>query len=698
MPRRARNVLLFAACTALTLTAVASYYGYSTSFVASDDGWRNSVSWRLRLLARKAGGQVPDLSWPELWEMANTRGGFGLENFVRNGVSLDGSLLSPHTTDEDVALGSRVFAEHCAECHGRPGPGRKAPALDQPGYSRGDSDLAIYKVLRNGIPAAGMAAPAITALERWQVVAYLRDLQTARTRRRQGSTPHVNVAARQLEMTAGTADEWPTHSGSVDGQRYSTLAEVTPANVSQLRLLWSRQFSGAGIESTPLVADGMMYITLPPSTVMALDVDSGVIVWTYSRSLPSDLSLCCGQVNRGAAILGDSLFLGTLDGHLVALNANTGELLWETMVADPRDGYTITGAPLVSGRSVVIGTAGAEYGIRGILDAYDPATGERQWRFNTIPGPDETGHETWENEAWRTGGGSTWVTGSYDPSLNLVYWGVGNPAPPFAGHVRPGDNLFTNSVVALHADSGRLAWHFQFTPHDEHDWDSAQTPILANVTIDGRARRVICWPNRNGFYYVLDRVTGGFVAGVPFIDLNWARGLDSGGRPVLVENGGPSAQGRLTKPGRNGAANWQNSAFDPDRGLVFVPATEGETVYTNTPAPRRGASGRYLGSAAMATTATHVVRALDATTGMKRWEYFPRYPEDVGYSGLLATRGGLVFGATGGFLFALESATGTERWTVPLGGETEAPPISFTRHGRQALAVVAGRTVFVFGL
>jgi alcohol dehydrogenase (cytochrome c) len=279
-----------------------------------------------------------------------------------------------------------------------------------------------------------------------------------------------------------------------------------------------------------------------------------------------------------------------------------------------------------------------------------------------------------------------------------VYWGVANPAPPFAGDVRPGDNLFTNSVVALQADSGRLAWHFQFTPHDEHDWDSAQTPILADVAINGRARQVICWPNRNGFYYVLDRVTGSFIAGVPYVDLNWASGLDPNGRPVLVENGGPTVSGHLTKPGGNGGTNWQNSAYDPDGGRVFIPATEGETIYTTTPTPRRGASGRYLGSASLGRTPTHVVRALEPATGVKLWEYFPPYLEDVGYGGLLATRGGLVFGTAGGSLFAVESNTGAEQWTVPLGGGTEAAPISFKRRGQQVLAVVAGQTIFVFGL
>ena len=223
------------------------------------------------------------------------------------------------------------------------------------------------------------------------------------------------------------------------------------------------------------------------------------------------------------------IFFGSLDGYLVAINANDGKVIWQTSVASPSDGYSITGAPLVVNGSVVVGVAGGEFGIRGFLAAYDVSTGQQQWKFDTIPGPGEVGHETWENDAWRTGGGGTWVTGSYDPSTDLLYWGVGNPSPAFSGDVRPGDNLFTDSVIALHASTGKLAWYFQFTPHDEHDWDSAQTPVLADLPINGVVRKVICWPNRNGFYYVLDRVTGEFLAGVPFVEVDWAKGLTSGG-------------------------------------------------------------------------------------------------------------------------------------------------------------------------
>jgi alcohol dehydrogenase (cytochrome c) len=396
------------------------------------------------------------------------------------------------------------------------------------------------------------------------------------------------------------------------------------------------------------------------------------------------------------------LFLGRLDDVLVAINATNGSVVWQTAVAKPSDGFTMTGAPLIANGSVVVGVAGGEYGIRGFLAAYDAETGRQQWKFNTIPGPGEFGHDTWKNDAWRTGGGATWITGSYDPSLDLLYWGVGNPAPGMLGDVRPGDNLFTCSVIALHASSGKLAWYFQFTPHDEHDWDATQTPILADIVIKGGLRRAICVANRNGFYYVLDRTTGEFLVGVPFVEQDWAKGLDSAGRPILSADAEVTPSGRLTRPGVGGGINWQNAAFDHKSGLIFVPATEGASAFTKSPDARRGENGFYPGSAGSdIVQPVPVVRALDVATGAKKWEHFsPNGKVSLahGYSGLLATGGDLVFGASGGFLFAIDSATGCQLWRVWLGGDTYAAPISFTVDGHQVILVSAGRALFMFGL
>jgi alcohol dehydrogenase (cytochrome c) len=664
---------------------------------SSRQRWK-SVTWRLELFGRKMAGEIPELSWSELSEMTSAAGGFGLEAFVARGVSLDGSVKSPHVSDTDIVTGAHLYKERCSSCHGGEGAGWHAPALNRPGYTHGDSDLAIYKVLRDGLPNSAMVTPRLSPLERWQVIGYLRSLQIGYETSKPAAAFHVDVTSAQLQ-SQDASSEWLTYSGSVNGHRYSTLSGITPGNVSQLRMLWSYQFESTGaIEATPLVVGDVMFYSLPPATVVALDAKSGKAIWTYTRTIPADLPLCCGLVNRGLAMFGDTLFLGTLNGYLVAINARTGRPMWEKLVADPEAGYTLTGAPLIAGQLVVVGTAGGEYGIRGFVDAYDPTTGDRRWRFNTIPSPGDVGHDSWKNDAWKTGGGPTWVTGSYDPSLDLVYWGVGNPAPDFAGDVRPGDNLFTNSVIALHAHTGQLAWYFQFTPHDEHDWDSTQTPILADITVNGQLRKVVCWANRNGFYYVLDRATGKFITGIPFVGINWASGLDANGRPLLTATSGLSVAGQLVRPGANGGANWQNPAFDPARSTVFVPATEGASVFTTTVDVRRGANGLYMGSSGVATPTTEVVRALDAATGKKKWEYFSPRADALGYSGLLATRGGLVFGASGGTLFALESESGHEAWTVPLGGDTRSAPVSFTRDGRQVIAVAAGRSLFLFGL
>ena len=664
-----------------------------------------TASWRAHLFARKVKGDLPDLSWRELWFMAHVRGGFGLKDFIVQAVSLEGAVVNPYVTSDDHQSGARIFRERCAVCHGNDGTGGQAPRLNRLGLSHGDSDLAIYKVVRDGLPQTGMVAVAMSPQEQWQVIGYLRTLQLATFGRHTEQLPRIDiqVSSEQIRTAGSNPDQWLTYSGSLDGRRYTPLTEITPENVSRLRVRWVRQFgTSERNESTPIVVGGVIFTTQPPSDVVALDVRSGEVRWRYRRSLPDRLPICCSGSNRGLAVWGNVLFFGSLDGFLVAIDATSGSVIWQTAVANPSDGFTMTGAPLIVNDSVVVGVAGGEYGIRGFLAAYNARTGRQQWKFNTIPGPGEFGHDTWKNDAWRTGGGPTWVTGSYDPSLDLLYWGVGNPAPGLQGDVRPGDNLFTDSVIALHAASGKLAWYFQFTPHDEHDWDAAQTPILADILIRGISRRVLCVANRNGFYYVLDRTTGEFLAGVPFVEQNWAKGLDSAGRPILSSDTEASSSGRLTRPG-GGGGNWQNAAFDHKRGLIFVPASEGASVFTKSPNPRRGDLGFYEGSSqgAGAADPDWVVRALDVGTGAKKWERFsPTRNESFanGRSGLLATGGGLVFGASGGFAFAIDSATGRELWRVFLGGDTYAAPISFTVDGHQVVLVSAGSAVFLFGL
>lgn len=689
------------------IVAVVFWRSLADEYSLTNQELAHRIWWRAQVYARKATGGVPDLTWGDLWQMTRQRGGFGLESLAL-GVSVNGSVSSPYNTDEDLDAGVTLFGRKCAVCHGDGGTGWSGPALNHAGLKHGDSELAIYKVLRDGIAGTPMVSADLSGTERWQVVGYVRSLMAHGAYHGSGELSHrkIYVTSEEISAAGSKADQWLTYSGSLDGRRYTPLNQITSANVSQLRIRWAQQFntSYATIEATPLVVDGTIYVTKPPGNVVAIDARSGNVLWRYERTVSENLALCCGHVNRGLAILGESLFLGSVDGYLVAINANSGKMIWETKVADSTKNYSMTGAPLVVGQSVVVGVAGGDYGVRGFLAAYDAANGKLRWKFDTIPGPGQQGHDTWQGSAWENGGGATWVTGSYDPSLDLLYWGVGNPAPDYNADVRPGDNLFSNSVIAIHGDSGKLAWHFQFTPHDEHDWDSNQTPVLTDLSINGTRRKVICWANRNGFYYILDRTNGQFLLGAPFVEQNWAKGLDENGRPILRDGASFSNAGTLTKPGSAGGTNWQNPAFDQSRGLIFIHATEGSAVFTKSLEPPKKDVERqlFLSSAALTSEpSTLLVRALDVVTGAKIWEHpSPPLRGDLpySYSGLLATGGGLVFGASGGSAFAVESATGREVWRAPLGGDTRAAPISFTVDGRQVIALSVGRSMFLFGL
>src|SRR6202142_2972055 len=366
----------------------------------------------------------------------------------------------------------------------------------------------------------------------------------------------AQVSSDRLLHSSAEPQNWLTYSGDYSSHRYSPLQQIGPANVKDLELKWVFQAQSLEkFESTPLVADGVMYATQAPDDVVALDPKTGRAFWVYHYAPSADAKPCCGRVNRGVAILGDTLFMATIDAHLVAIDAKNGHPVWNIRVADSAAGYAMTLAPLVIKDKVLVGVAGGEYGIRGFIAAYDAATGKEAWRFYTIPGPGEPGHETWSGEDWQHGGAPVWLTGSYDPELNLTYWGVGNPGPDWNPDQRNGDNLYSSSVVALDADTGKLKWHYQFSPHNEFDWDATQVPVLADVQIQGRARKVMLWANRNGMFYVLDRTTGKFLLGKPFTKVNWSAGFDEVGRPMIVPSVKPTKEGTLVYPGNQGGTN-----------------------------------------------------------------------------------------------------------------------------------------------
>jgi alcohol dehydrogenase (cytochrome c) len=717
MPYKTLAVMLLLFGLLLLLPKILSDFAPEPVRSLSVDQVAHEFIWRARFFARKATGGIPDLSWAEVikgtWPGRQLTGtwpgsGFVTDKMVAEGRSLDAAIVNPLDGPDDITRGRELFLDRCAACHGNDGKGGHAPSLAKSNYSVGASDLALYKVLRDGIPGTAMAPLDLSIEERWQIIGFLRTLDEGgrlEPRENPQSLP-IDISWEALLTARSRSDEWLTYSGALDGWRHSSLREFTPANVSGLKLRWAHQFATeeGAIQATPIVANKTIFISEPPNNVVALEAQTGRELWRYVRSLPEELPICCGRVNRGLAILGNRLFLGTLDAKLVALDASSGEVEWEIQVADPNEGFTITGAPLVVNNAVIIGVSGGEFGIRGFLPAYDAETGKELWRFHTIPGPGEAGHDTWENDAWQTGGGPTWITGSFDPDLNLVYWGVGNPSPVYAGDVRPGANLFTNSVVALDATTGKLAWHFQFTPHDEHDWDSNQTPVLADLVLDGHRRKVICWANRNGFYYILDRTNGEFLRGVPFVEVSWASGLDEGGRPILTEAAQVGTSGTLTKPWIGGGTNWLPPSYDPATQTFLVHATEGASIYTKSPPDQvsRGQQGVYVGSGSSAAEpAINIVKALDATSGATRWKYVaPKQQTDLDrtYSGVLSTAGGIAFSASAGIIFALDMVTGKELWRASLGGRTQATPISFSIDGSQVVAVAAGRTLFVFGL
>ena len=541
--------------------------------------------------------------------------------------------------------------------------------------------------------------------------------------------PLAQVTSDRLQNASREARNWLMYSGGYFSNRYSSLAQITPANAKNLELAWMYQAPAAGLwQTTPLVVDGIMYLTQRPNDVVALDAKTGRVFWMYRYTIPGTTIVCCGANNRGLAMLGDTLYMGTLDAHLVAIDAKSGRPLWNVEVASAKAGYSVTLAPLAVKDKIVVGVGGGEYGIRGFVAAYDARTGKEAWRFHTIPAPNEPGGDTWQAcppsqgasycdpEAWKHGGGSVWVTGSYDPALNLTYWGVGNAGPDWNNTQRPGDNLYTDSVVALDADTGRLKWHYQFTPHDRYDYDSVQIPVLADIVWRGTPVKAMIWANRNGNFYVLDRQSGRFLAGRPFVKVNWMDTFDERGRPHQT----PQPDGQPTWPGNQGGTNWYSPSYSPHTGLFYVSAWEGyATIFGGTPveyqegrnfgggvnrpyvpvpgAPavpgvgRRGPINNWTDAAA-----SGAVLALDATTGEQKWK-FPM--TDVTDSGILTTGSDVLFtGGREGYFQALDARTGTLLWKTNLGAQIGNGPITYEVDGKQYVAAVAGLSLFVFAL
>ena len=500
---------------------------------------------------------------------------------------------------------------------------------------------------------------------------------------------------------------WLTFSGDYSGQRHSPLKQVTPANVGRLAAAWTFQAEGMaigrGFETTPLIVDGVMYVTGSNNYAWAFDMRSGRQIWRYRRQLPAGLTYGgANPANRGFAALGDRLFMGTLDAHLVALDRNTGEVLWDVPIDDFKAGHAVTEAPLVVKDKVIVGNSGGDLPTRGFLAAFDAATGKLAWRFYTVPAAGEPGSETWSDpDVLPRGGGATWMTGSYDPELNLIYWGTGNPNPDYYGLDRQGANLYTASLVAVDADTGALRWYFQFTPHDLHDWDSNHVPVLADLTVGGRARKVVMVANRNGFFYVLDRTNGQLVLGKPFTGTQWARELGPDGKPIVLNTGammpGDTKEPQCV-PDLRGGTNFNPPSYDPALQLFFVMARETCAIYT--PFKQELVLGRSFTSGGVRKLPEpdySAVRAIDVKTGAITWEFKLATPS---LAGVMSTASGLVFaGDNEGFFNALDSRTGKRLWSYRMGSLIwGAAPTTVMLDGRQLVLLPSGNTIVAFAV
>lgn len=531
------------------------------------------------------------------------------------------------------------------------------------------------------------------------LVAYLKTLSGRDLTKTVGAEIPGGLAYERLKNAGAEPRNWLTYWGDYAGTHYSGLKEIDTRNVKGLQVKWAAQLPGESVlQSTPLVVDGVMYTAGPPGQVFAFDAKTGLQIWKYERKRKAKNPYESNPFNRGVAVLGNRVFVGTLDAALVALDARTGLPLWETQVADSMLGYSVTAAPLAVKDKVIVGVAGGEHGIRGFLDAYDAATGKRVWRFNTVAGPGEFGHDSWKGDSWKTGGSGTWLTGNFDPALNLVYWTTGNPGPDMDAEVRKGDNLFSCSVVALDADTGERKWHYQFTPGDDHDWDANQGIVLADLTIGGKARKALLQANRNGFFYALDRTNGEFLFAKPFVKQTWNRGFDKSGRPLWAPNATATPEGQLVYPSLVGGTNWQSPSYDAGSGTFYLMTAEAGQKFVRTPQAYEPGKAYWGGRAvSIDELPKAAVKAIDAATGTVKWT-FPVSRGSLS-AGVLATAGGLLFSSTSeGNLMALDAKTGQALWRMQTGNAISSSPVSYAVEGKQYVAVSAGGVLYSLGL
>jgi len=538
----------------------------------------------------------------------------------------------------------------------------------------------------------------LTTAEIDNVVAYLKTLNVP-------ALGGGGLTYERIRNAAAEPQNWLTYWGDYAGHHYSSLAQINTANVKTLQARWALQMPGDGtLESTPLVVDGVMYTSGPVGQVYALDAATGRQIWKYQRTQKKVNPYEANRFNRGVAVLDGRVFFGTLDASLIALDAHTGALLWEVQVADTMLGYSLTSAPLALKDKIVTGISGGEYGIIGFLEAFDPATGKKLWHVNSIPSPGEPGNETWSGDSWKHGAGGMWLTGSYDAETNTLFWAVGNPGPDINGDVRMGDNLYTCSVLALDADTGKIKWHYQFTPHDTRDWDATEDFVLVNRMWHGQNRKLLIQANRNGNFYVLDRTNGKFLAAAPYIRTNWVKGWDANGRPMTIPAADANAQGVWVYPSLIGGSNFQSPSYSPLTGWLYFTYHDGGQRFAIGPAPfepgkqfQGEGGGSNAGPPAGDAPESQGIAAFDPETMKVVWKF--EVTEASLTAGTLATGGGVVFASShDGNFIALDAKTGKALWHFAAGADVAGSPMSYSIGGKQYVAVSSAQVLYSFAL
>jgi len=638
-------------------------------------------------------------------------------------------LLTVSLFAQTPDAGRRTFESQCARCHGpKGGGGELGPAITGTVAARSDQEL--LTIITSGRPGRGMPAFQMQSGELNSLLTFLRTfappgragapvvrktVTTTDGRKLAGVVINENSIELQLRtddnriallrpsgdrFRAVTSEtDWPSYNGNLSGNRYSALAQINASNVHKLAPKWVFNVPGAArMEGTPIVMGGLMYITVA-NECWALDAGTGREIWHFQRPRTRGLvGNASGGINRGVAIAGDRLFMVTDHAHIIALNRYTGDPVWDTEMADWHQNYNATSAPLVVGDLVVSGTAGGDEGARGFVAAFDQSSGEEAWRFWTVPRPGEPGSETWKGAEIDHPASATWMAGSYDPAAGMVYWATGNPGNDLVGDERGGDNLYSSSILALDAKSGKLRWYYQFTPHNVWDYDAQAPSVLVDAPWHGQPRKLLLHADRNGFFYIFDRITGERLLTKALVhNLTWAKEIGADGRPVVNPNQEPTTEGTRVCPALDGATNWYSTAFNPSTGLYYVQTLEACADFVKRSVEWKAGAG-YMGGTARRDGGQKILRAIDIQTGDVKWE-LPQTGPANSWGGVLATAGGVVlFCEDGGIFTAADARTGKRLWQWPAELVWRSSPMTYTFDGKQYVAIAAGSNIVSFGL